>query len=108
MDYIKKCLGLGMLVVALLVGFYYVSVAVPFEFMSKYITEGWFIKLGNFVQEWGITLLVILGLSRMLAINNNVAIFITLALYVLLAALVIMTRHYPDQLAELLGKIKVK
>ena len=48
MDFIKKCLGFVMLIVALVVGFYYVSIAAPFEFMEKYIVEDWFIKLGNF------------------------------------------------------------
>ena len=108
MDFIKKCLGFVMLIVALVVGFYYVSIAAPFEFMEKYIVEDWFIKLGNFVLEWGVTLLIVLGLSRMLAINNNVAIFITLILYVLLSAVVIMSLHYPDQLADLLSKIGIK
>ncbi len=108
MEFIKKFLGLLTLIVALVLGFYLVSIAAPFDFMNNYIFEDWFLKLGEYVSEWGISVLVVLGMSRMLAVNNKIAIFISIIVYVLLSVLVIMSLHYPDQLANILSKVGIK
>lgn len=105
---LKNFLGLVLLGVAAVVGFYLVSVAQPFEFMKGYVTDEWFLKLGEYVTEWGTTALIVLGLSRMLAINNNLAICITLVLYLVLSVVVVMTFHYPQDLAEILSKLGIK
>lgn len=104
----KNLLGLLLLAVAAVVGFYLVSLAQPFEFMKNYIGDEWFLKLGEYVTEWGMTALIVLGLSRMLAINNNLAICITLTLYLVLSVIVVMTFHYPQDLAEILSKLGLK
>ena len=105
MEGIKKFFSFLMFIVALVVGFTLVSLTVPFEFMTKYVGEEWFLELTEYVVEWGITALVVLGLSRMLAVNNKGAVVITIILYVVLSALIVMSLHYPEKLAELLDKI---
>lgn len=108
MEFIKKFLGFVLLLVALAMGFFLVSVAAPLEVMTKYIAEDWFVKFGEYALEWGFTALIVLGLSRMLAINNKVACVITFLLWVLLSAFVVMTLHFPEELAELLAKVGLK
>ena len=84
------------------------SIAAPLEVMTKYIAEDWFVKFGEYALEWGFTALIVLGLSRMLAINNKVACVITFLLWVLLSAFVVMTLHFPEELADLLAKVGLK
>ena len=108
MEFIKKFLGFVLLLVALAMAFYLVSMAAPLEIMAKYVTEGWFVKFGEYASEWGVTALVVLGLSRMLAINNKVACVITFLLWVLLSVVVVMALHYPTELVDLLAKVGLK
>jgi len=108
MEQFKKFLGFIMLVVALLLGFVMVSLRTPFEFMENYVTKKWFLDLAEFVLEWGITALIVLGLSRMLAINNQGMVALTLILFIVFSVVIVMTLHYPEKFMDMLSKIGLK
>ena len=108
MEFIKKFLGFVMLLVAVVVGFCLVmtsTAAVGVEFAGKIVAEEWFLNLLEHVMKWGLTVLIVLGLSRMLAINNKVACFITFVLWALLSAVVVLSLNFPEEYVELLTKI---
>lgn len=108
MEFIKKFLGFVMLLVSVVVGFCFVMIAtagVGVEFAVKLVSEEWFLKLFEHVTKWGVTVLLVLGLSRMLAINNKVACFITFVLWALLSAVIVLSLNFPEEYADLLNKI---
>jgi hypothetical protein len=107
MEFIKKFLGFVLLLVALGLAFVNVAnlTAPHVEFFAKMVQEEWFLKVLEYALEWGMTAIVVLGLSRMLAINNKVAMFLTFVLWVALSAVVVLALNFNAEYVELLTKI---
>lgn len=107
MEFIKKFLGFVLFLVALGLAFINVALisAEHVEFFAKMVQEEWFLKVLEYAVEWGTTAIIVLGLSRMLAINNKVAMFLTFLLWLALSAVVVLAINFNAEYVELLNKI---